>query len=310
MKNKISTILLVIILIAGLSLLLYPTISDYWNSRHASQAVADYSEDVSNLTKEQYEKILKEAEEYNKDLADRGDIAALSAKEEERYNSMLSVNDTGIMGYIEIKSINVSLPIYHGTDDSVLQVGVGHQSWSSLPVGGESSHCVLSGHRGLPSAKLFSNLDKMVEGDKFVIHVLDEVYTYEVDQILIVEPEDLSSLGIEKGEDLCTLVTCTPYGINSHRLLVRGHRVENDTDSSAIGSDAVQIEPMIVAPAIAAPILLILLFVVLFSGKKKSKKKSGQEESEQPEDGQAEGGQAESEPEECEQEADGQAGSE
>ena len=271
MKNKMSTIILVIVFVAGLSLLLYPTVSDYWNSMHASQAVSNYSEEVKNLNAEEYDEMLKAAEEYNASLLNRNTGYALTDWQKEIYEDTLNLNGTGIMGYIEISSINVSLPIYHGTEDSVLQVAVGHVEWSSLPVGGENSHCVLSGHRGLPSAKLFTNLDKLVEGDTFVIRVLDEVYTYEVDQILIVEPEDVSALTIEEGKDLCTLVTCTPYGINSHRLLVRGHRVENADETAAVRvtSDAIQIEPVIVAPLIAAPVLLILLIVVLCSGNKK-----------------------------------------
>lgn len=271
MKNKISTVILVIVFVAGLSLLLYPTVSDYWNSMHATRVVSNYAEEVKNLNAEEYDEMLEAAEEYNSSLLNRHTDYALSGDQKVLYESMLNLNGTGIMGYIEISSINVSLPIYHGTEDSVLQVAVGHVEWSSLPVGGESSHCVLSGHRGLPSAKLFTNLDKLVEGDTFVIRVLDEVYTYEVDQILIVEPEDVSALTIEEGKDLCTLVTCTPYGINSHRLLVRGHRVENADETAAVRvtSDAIQIEPVIVAPLIAAPVLLILLIVVLCSGNKK-----------------------------------------
>ena len=271
MKNKISTVILVIVFVAGLSLLLYPTVSDYWNSMHATRVVSNYAEEVKNLNAEEYDEMLKAAEEYNSSLLNRHTDYALSGEQKELYDSLLNLNGTGIMGYIEIPAIDVSLPIYHGTADSVLQVAVGHLEWSSLPVGGESTHCVLSGHRGLPSAKLFTNLDKLVEGDTFVIRVLDEVYTYEVDQILIVEPEDVSALTIEEGKDLCTLVTCTPYGINSHRLLVRGHRVENAEEAAAvrITSDAIQIEPVIVAPLMAAPVLLILLIIVLCSGSKK-----------------------------------------
>ena len=271
MKNKLSTIILVIVFVAGLSLLLYPTVSDYWNSLHASQAVSNYAEEVKNLNAEEYDEMLKAAEEYNNSLLNRNTSYALSDEQREIYESTLNLNGTGIMGYIEISAINVSLPIYHGTEDSVLQVAVGHVDWSSLPVGGESTHCVLSGHRGLPSAKLFTNLDKLVEGDTFVIRVLDEVYAYKVDQILIVEPEDVSALTIEDGKDLCTLVTCTPYGINSHRLLVRGYRVENADEAIAVRvtSDAIQIEPIIVASLMAAPVLLILLIIVLCSGNKK-----------------------------------------
>ena len=266
MKNKLTTILLVPALFAGLSLLLYPTVSD-WNSLHASQAVADYAENVRNLEAEKYE---QDAKSYNQMLPYEQTTFALSEEEKEAYDALLDISGTGVMGYIEIPTVNISLPVYHGTEDAVLQIAVGHLEWSSLPVGGESTHCVLSGHRGLPSAKLFTNLDKLVAGDKFIMRVLDEVLTYEVDQILIVEPTDVSTLMIEAGKDLCTLVTCTPYGINSHRLLVRGHRIENQDEAQAIRvtSDAIQIEPLIVAPAVALPMLLVLLVILLVSGGK------------------------------------------
>ena len=270
MKNKLTTILLILALFAGLSLLLYPTVSDYWNSLHASQAVADYAENVRNLEAEKYEQVLQDAKSYNQMLPYEQTTFALSEEEKEAYDALLDISGTGVMGYIEIPTVNISLPVYHGTEDAVLQIAVGHLEWSSLPVGGESTHCVLSGHRGLPSAKLFTNLDKLVAGDKFIMRVLDEVLTYEVEQILIVEPTDVSTLIIEAGKDLCTLVTCTPYGINSHRLLVRGHRIENQDEAKAIRvtSDAIQIEPLIVAPAVALPMLLVLLVILLVSGGK------------------------------------------
>lgn len=269
MKRKLSTMLLILVFFAGLSLLLYPSLSDYWNSFHASQAVATYSEEVRNLNADKYDRLIGEAREYNAALSGRYKAFFLSESDRSTYNALLDVNGTGVMGYIEIPTIQISLPIYHGTEDELLQIAVGHLDWSSLPVGGEGTHCVLSGHRGLPSAKLFTNLDKLVAGDKFVIRVLDEVMTYEVDQILIVEPNDLSALAIEKGKDLCTLVTCTPYGVNSHRLLVRGHRVENESEEIRVTSDAMEIDPLIVAPAVALPMLLALLFILLVSGKKK-----------------------------------------
>ena len=269
MKRKLSTMLLILVFFAGLSLLLYPSLSDYWNSFHASQAVATYSEEVRNLNADKYDRLIGEAREYNAALPGRYKAFFLSESDRSTYNALLDVNGTGVMGYIEIPTIQISLPIYHGTEDEVLQIAVGHLDWSSLPVGGEGTHCVLSGHRGLPSAKLFTNLDKLVAGDKFVIRVLDEVMTYEVDQILIVEPNDLSALALEKGKDLCTLVTCTPYGVNSHRLLVRGHRVENESEEIRVTSDAMKIDPLIVAPAVALPMLLALLFILLVSGKKK-----------------------------------------
>ena len=269
MKNKISTIVLIVMLLAGVSLLLYPSVSDYWNSFHATQAVSNYVQDVQKLDRSRYDAMWDDAVAYNRSLLDRSTDYALTDAQKQQYDALLNIDGTGIMGYIEIPTIKLSLPIYHGTEDSVLQIAAGHIEWSSLPTGGESTHCVLSGHRGLPSARLFTNLDQLVAGDRFVIRVLDEVMTYEVDQILIVEPEDVSTLTIEDGKDLCTLVTCTPYGVNSHRLLVRGHRVENQSESIRVTSDAMQIEPLIVAPLVALPMLLALLIILLVSGPKK-----------------------------------------
>ena len=270
MKKHLSTIALILALLAGVSLLLYPSLSNYWNSMHATQVVNDYAKDVQKLDHTEYDKMLRDAESYNQSLLHRESDYALTDEQDSQYASLLAIDDSGIMGYIEIPSIGVSLPIYHGTSDGVLQHAVGHLDWTSLPVGGASTHCVLSGHRGLPSAKLFTDLDRLAVGDTFVIRVLDEVLTYEVDQILIVEPADVSALTIEDGKDLCTLVTCTPYGINSHRLLVRGHRVESqaETQATRVTSDAIQIEPLIVAPIVALPILLVLLIILLVPGKK------------------------------------------
>lgn len=273
-KGNLINLLLVLILLAGLALLLYPSFSDYWNSFHQTRAITSYAENVANLDEDKYDEIWSAAWDYNQSLLSRATGFALSDELKADYQSLLNVSDLGIMGYIEIPEINCSLPIYHGTEESVLQIAVGHLEWSSLPVGGESSHCVLSGHRGLPSAKLFTNLDKLREGDVFMLRVLDEVLTYEVDQILIVEPQETSDLQIVPGEDLCTLVTCTPYGINTHRLLVRGHRIENIEESRVIRvtADAVQIEPLLVAPIAAIPMLLILLILVLMP--KRSRKGS------------------------------------
>ena len=268
MKKHLSTILLVMALLAGMSLLLYPSLSNYWNSLHATQAVSNYTQEVQTMDRSRYETMWNDAVAYNRSLLTRSTDFALTDAQKRQYEALLNVGGTGIMGYLEIPVLEVTLPIYHGTDDSVLEVGSGHIEWSSLPTGGESTHCVLSGHRGLPSAKLFTDLDQLVAGDTFVIRVLDEVMTYEVDQILIVEPTDVSALTIEDGKDLCTLVTCTPYGINSHRLLVRGHRVENASEAIRVTSDAVQIEPLIVAPIVALPILLVLLIILLVPGKK------------------------------------------
>lgn len=266
MKRQGTTIILLLVFVIGLSLLLYPTFSDWWNSMHQSRAVASYVEEVAHIDSDKYEQLWKEAWDYNDSLMGRVNNYVLDEEQKEEYNHLLDIGGTGIMGYIEIPIIGVTLPIYHGADEAVLQVAIGHLEWTSLPVGGESSHCVVSGHRGLPSARLFTDLDKLVVGDTFMFRVLDEILTYEVDQILIVSPHETDALMIEQGKDLCTLVTCTPYGINSHRLLVRGHRVENQEEAKAVRvtSDAIQIEPVIVAPLVALPILLVLLIGLMF----------------------------------------------
>lgn len=271
MKNKLINIFLILALVAGLSLLLYPTVSDYWNSLHASQAVASYDQAVKSMDEGKYDELLQRAGQYNRDLFLRGTLFALTDEEREDYNSQLDIDGSGVMGYIEIPTIKVSLPIYHGTSDDVLQVAVGHLEWSSLPVGGESTHCVLSGHRGLPSAKLFTNLDQLAEGDLFVIRTLDEVLTYEVDRILIVLPSEVQALAAEEGKDLCTLVTCTPYGVNSHRMLVRGHRVDNQSEAVRLTADAIRVDPLLVAPIAAIPLLLALLLLLAAAPKKKSR---------------------------------------
>ena len=271
MKKHLSTILLLLVFIVGLSLLLYPSFADWWNSFHQTQAIATYSEQVADMDDEKYEEIWNAAWDYNQSLLKRTNNYLLSDAQKAEYDSLLDVGGTGVMGYIEIPSIKVALPIYHGTDEAVLQVAVGHLEWTSLPVGGESTHCVVSGHRGLPSAKLFTDLDQMQVGDTFIFRILDEVLTYEVDQIRIVEPSDTSELSIIKGKDLCTLITCTPYGINSHRMLVRGHRVDNAEEARVVRvtADATQIEPIIVAPIVAAPMLLVLLVILMIPKPKK-----------------------------------------
>lgn len=274
LKKNLTTILLVVALVIGLCLLLYPTVSDYWNSLHQSRAIASYTESVAQIDNSRYQVFLEEARDYNARLAQLEKVNWMPTDQELlEYAAILDVSGTGVMCSIEIPKIKVNLPIYHGVEEGVLQIAVGHIPGTTLPVGGENTHCVLSGHRGLPSARLFTDLDKLVVGDTFLIHVLDEILTYEVDQILIVEPYDLSALEITPGEDLVTLVTCTPYGINSHRLLVRGHRIETAKQAKQIRvpADAVQIEPTLVAPVVAAPILLILLLVLLLDPKKKPK---------------------------------------
>lgn len=264
-NGKSSTFLLILIFFAGLSLLLYPSFSDYWNSFHQSRAIASYAEEVANLDVEQYTELWDNAWQYNESLTQRTNAFLLSDEQKLQYEALLNVGGNGVMGYVDIPSIHCTLPIYHGTDEGVLQVAVGHLEWTSLPVGGTSSHCVISGHRGLPSAKLFTDLDKLVVGDVFMMRVLDEILTYEVDQILIVLPHETDNLLIEPGKDYCTMVTCTPYGINSHRLLVRGHRIETVEVASAarVTADAMLVEPLIVAPIVAIPILLVLLFFLM-----------------------------------------------
>ncbi len=258
LRKYISTIILCITFIAGLSLLLYPTVSNYWNARHQTQAVVDYTERIEKMDDSEKLNEIGRAVDYNSLLVDNGRRFSPGKEEKELYSSILSTDDNGMMGYITIPELRLKLAIYHGVDESVLQVGIGHIEGSSLPVGGESTHCVLSGHRGLPSAKLFTDIDKLVIGDVFMLHVYDEVLTYEVDQILIVEPEDYSALAIEEGEDYCTLVTCTPYGINTHRLLIRGHRIENMTiDGTRVTSDAIKVNKYLVIAGLS----LLLLFV-------------------------------------------------
>ena len=273
MKNNRSTILLILILLIGLSLMLYPSLADWWNSFHSSRAIASYVEQVANIDDAQYEELWDAAWDYNQSLLHRPNDFLLSDEQQEIYKSLLDIGGNGIMGYIEIPVIDVMLPIYHGTKESVLQIAVGHLDWTSLPVGGAGSHCVVSGHRGLPSARLFTDLDKLKVGDVFMLHVLNEILTYEIDQILIVEPQDTDPLLIEPGKDLCTMITCTPYGINSHRMLVRGHRIESQEEAKVIRitADAVRIEPLMVAPFVAVPILLVLLIILLLPKQKKGK---------------------------------------
>ena len=273
MKKNASNFILVLILIIGLSLVLYPSFAEYWNSFTSSRAIATYTEQVATIDNDAYDKLWQEANAYNQTLLGRNNEFLLSEEQKAEYLRLLDVSGLGIMGYIEIPCIDVSLPIYHGTEDTVLQIAVGHLEWTSLPVGGESTHCVLSGHRGLPSAKLFTDLDQVKEGDYFMLHVLDQTMTYEVDQIRIVLPHEVDELLIREGKDLCTLVTCTPYGVNSHRMLVRGHRIDNLEEQPVIRitSDAVVIEKLVVAPFVLVPILLVMLLFLLVSSPKKRK---------------------------------------
>ena len=264
MKKNRSTIILILIFLVGLSVMLYPTVSDYINQKNQSRAVASYSEEVENLSDVDYQAYFNAADDYNRRLAETPD-AFYRPEEVSGYTDTLDVSGTGIMGYITISKIGVELPVYHGTSDGVLQVAAGHLEGSSLPVGGAGTHAVISAHRGLPSAKLFTNLDELEVGDTFTITVLDRVLTYEVDQISIVLPTETDLLQPVEGKDYVTLMTCTPYGINTHRLLVRGKRIENAENQKHIRvtADALRIEPIIVAPALAVPMLLVLLVVML-----------------------------------------------
>lgn len=270
--KKFSTILLVLVLFIGLSLLLYPSFSDWWNSMHQTRAIVDYSAALEAVEPEDYTAIFEAAESYNAAL-NEVNFPLMNYDQVEGYEEALDVSGYGVMGYITISKIGVELPIYHGTSEGVLQVAVGHLQGTSLPTGGESTHCVLSAHRGLPSARLFTDLDEMEVGDTFTLTVIDRVLTYEVDQILIVEPHEVDALYVEEGQDFCTLLTCTPYGINSHRMLVRGHRIETvETNVIRITADAIRIEPVVVAPFILGGILLIILISQLFP---KQKRKGG-----------------------------------
>ena len=270
-----TTLFLVLMFFAGLSLLLYPTVSNYWNSLHQSRAIAAYVEQVTQIDNETFDQLREQARAYNRTLVGKAYRYDMTRQEREEYLGLLNVSENGIIGYIEIPGIHCELPIYHGTDADALQIGVGHIEGSSLPVGGESTHCAISGHRGLPSAKLFSDLDKLTVGDRFILRVLDDTLTYEVDQIHTVLPGEMDELEIVEGEDYCTLVTCTPYGVNTHRLLVRGYRVENSTDKepARVATDETRTEPLgkifILLPVLVFAILLMLLLVFLLSKRKK-----------------------------------------
>ena len=259
---SLSTIILVTILLAGLGIMLYPSVSDWWNSMHATQAIAGYVTAVEDLSYQEREDMLEAARAYNARLENGVDYM-LTEEELEEYEKLLNIAGTGIMGYVQISAIGVNLPIYHSVDESILQIAIGHVPGSSLPVGGERTHAVLSGHRGLPSARLFTDLDQMVEGDTFTINIMDETITYMVDQIRIVLPEEVDDLAIQPGRDYCTLVTCTPYGINTHRMLVRGKRIENIAGEVVVVSEAVRIPNYVVIPAIGIPLLFLSLFSML-----------------------------------------------
>lgn len=271
-KKHIAEILLSLALLAGLCLILYPTVSDWWNSLHQTRAIATYTQTLENIDDSELQQMLDDAWAYNRRLASLSESAFLLDEDQElEYNSTLNVDGSGMMGSIKIPIIDVNLAIYHGTSEEVLQVGVGHIAGSSLPVGGASTHCLLSGHRGLPSAKLFTDLNKLQVGDIFIINVVGEELTYQVDQIRIVLPEEVSDLSIVSGQDLCTLITCTPYGVNTHRMLLRGHRIANLEDANIfITNEATRVENIYVIAALAVPLMLVTtIFMLAFGGVKK-----------------------------------------
>ena len=269
-KKHISTIIIALIFLAGLGFLLYPTVSNLWNRAHQPRAIATYTKQVEKLDDSQNKEMLKAARKYNKSLLKKSDHWKLSKKDKKKYESLLDVSGTGIMGYIEVPKIDCSLPIYHGTDEGALQIAIGHLEGSSLPVGGKSTHCVLSGHRGLPSARLFTDLDQMEEGDVFVLNVLGRKLAYEVDQIKVVLPDEMSDLEIVQGKDLCTLVTCTPYGINTHRLLVRGHRTKYIEETVVrVQKEAEKKETGIWLLASGGAVFLIIIIIVVVKRRRK-----------------------------------------
>jgi len=270
-KNNKIGILLVLMLFVGVCGLLYPSVSQYWNTKTQSRAITNYQEILASIKIEDYTAYFDAANKYNQDLNELSfpllDYGALP-----NYEQTLNITGNGVMGFITINKIGVELPIYHGIAAEILNIACGHLEGTSLPVGGESTHCVLSAHRGLPHAKLFTELDKMELGDTFTITVLDRTVTYQVDQIKVVHPDEINDIQIVPGEDLCTLLTCTPYGINSHRLLVRGTRIENAAPVLHITSNAYRIDSLVATPIVAAPILLILLIVLMVKYRDKGNK--------------------------------------
>ena len=281
MRTRKIWIYLTLGFLVGVSVLLYPAFSDYWNSRTQSRAIVDYEAVLDYLEPEDYSAMFQAAYDDNEALY-QTKYPLVDYKNVPEYKEALRVEGSSVIGYVKIDKIGVELPIYHGTSDDVLNRGVGHLEGSSLPVGGESTHSVMSAHRGLPSAKLFTDLDRLELGDTFQITILDQVLTYQVDQIKVVTPRDVQDLTIQEGMDYCTLFTCTPYGINTHRLLVRGIRIETIVEKPAIyvSNDAFRIEPMLVAPAVAAPMLLVFLIHLMVKYREPPKKKKGESEHE------------------------------
>ena len=264
MRRHKTVIFLTLGFLVGICILLYPALSDFWNSKTQSRAITDYESVLENMKPEDYNAIFEKAYTYNRALYET-DFPLTDYSEVPGYYDTLRIADNDMIGYVKIDRIGVELPVYHGTSEDVLNRGVGHLEGSSLPVGGENTHCVMSAHRGLPSSKLFTDLDRVEKGDTFQIIVLDQVLTYQVDFTKVIEPTDISDLQIIEGGDYCTLFTCTPYGINTHRLLVRGVRVETIKEKPIIyvSNEAFRIEPLLVTPAVAAPMLFVLLIHLL-----------------------------------------------
>lgn len=276
LKSQLPNIIFGLIFIVGVAIFLYPSISNYINSKHQSRVVASYDEALANLTTEDYSSYWKAAKEFNERLvkAQSSSFLTLDGELKAKYYDTLDPTGTGVIGTIEIENIGVRLPIYHGTEETVLQMGIGHLEGSSFPTGTTSTHCILSGHRGLPSAKLFTDLDQMIVGDTFLLHILDQTFAYQVDNISIVLPEDTGGLGIVDGEEYVTLVTCTPYGVNTHRLLVRAKRVDyNEETKLIVPADATRYGTLVIAPFIGAPMLLIAFIVFMVMTRKPKAKK-------------------------------------
>lgn len=270
MQSRKTTIILILFFFIGLSLLLYPSVSNYWNSKTQSEAIINYEAMLAAYKPEDYSAVFELAEDYNRELAALPLPLRDYTRIEETYWKALDISGTGMMGYLTIPKINQELPLYHGTSEAVLSTAAGHFQGTSLPTGGEGTHCVVSAHRGLPTAVLFTHLDRMEIGDTFTFTILDRVLTYEVDQIRIVEPDDISLIQIEAGKDYCTLLTCTPYGINTQRLLVRAHQVDASQKSSIyVANEAYKVDPMIVMPGVAMPFVIGWLFYVLIVPVKK-----------------------------------------
>ncbi len=273
--SRLAGIAIVGILVTGIALMAYPGVSDWWNRMHQTRAIAGYVEQVADLTPERYKNMWDEAVRYNEELPDDGSRFVPDEEDDAYYRQILDVTGTGIMGYVQIPSIHVDLPIYHGTESTVLQIAIGHIEGSSLPVGGMGTHCAISGHTGLPSARLFNDIDKLKKGDVFYLQVLDQTLTYEVDQIKVVLPDELDDLAMNPEEDLCTLVTCTPYGLNTHRLLVRGHRTGTVPAKGAVTADALRLEPYFIMPFLMVGMALLIaarMVISAFAGRRKKRK--------------------------------------